>query len=377
MDKSKLARWGWPLAIAVATLAGGTYLWGTLQPKGLPAAFASGNGRIEATEVDVATRFAGRVLEVHVMEGDFVEAGQVVARMDTAALEAQMREAEALRRQVISGRSAADAGVAQRESAKATARAVVAQRQADLLLAQQQVRRTRQLVEEKFIAAQQLDVDEGKRQSAAALVDAARSGVAEAEAAIRAAKAQRVEAASRIDAANATLERLRSDLGDAQLKAARSGRIQHRLAQAGEVLPGGGKVLTVLDLSDVFMRVYLPETVAGKLGLGAEARLVLDAAPNRVIPAQVSFVAAQAQFTPKTVETASERQKLVFMVKLQIAPALLKQFETHVKAGLPGVGYVRIDPATPWPEYLKTNLPMPPESVEKVVEKAVEKTADK
>ena len=368
MNKKILSRWGWPIMLAIVVLAG-SYAWQRMQPDGLPAAFASGNGRIEATEVDVATRFAGRVLEVNVMEGDFVEAGQVVARMDATTLEAQLREAEALQRQAISGRSAADAGVAQRTSAKATAQAVVAQRQADLLLAEQQLQRTRQLVAEKFISAQQLDVDAGKRQAAVAMLAAARSGVAEAEAAIVAAQAQRVEAASRIDAATATLERLQADLDDAQLKAARSGRVQHRLAQAGEVLPGGGRVLTILDLSDVFMRVYLPETVAGKLGLGAEARLVLDAAPDLVIPAQVSFVAAQAQFTPKTVETASERQKLVFMVKLQIDPALLKQFETHVKAGLPGVGYVRIDPATPWPEYLKTNLPTPPVRVEKAADK--------
>ena len=354
MNKASFSRWKWPLAITVAAVVGGGYVWQQMQPAGLPAAFASGNGRIEATEVDVATRFPGRVLDVAVMEGDFVEAGQVVARMDAATLEAQLREAAALQRQAISGSSAAEAVVAQRTSAKLAAQAVVAQRQADLLLAEQQLQRTRQLVDAKFISAQQLDVDAGKRQAARAILAAALAGVAEAESAIVAARAQRVEAASRIEAATATLERLQADLADTQLKAARSGRIQHRLAQAGEVLPGGGKVLTILDLSDVFMRVYLPETVAGKLALGAEARLILDAAPNLVIPAQVSFVAAQAQFTPKTVETASERQKLVFQVKLQIDPALLKQFETSVKTGLPGVAYVRIDPATPWPEYLKT-----------------------
>ena len=360
MDKSKLARLAWPIGIAIAVLVGAAYAWKQMNQEGLPAGFASGNGRIEATEVDVATRFAGRVQEVTVMEGDFVEAGKVVARMDTAALEAQLREAEAQRRQADSARSAAEAGVAQRESAKASALAVVAQRQADLLLAERQLQRTQRLVKAKFISAQQLDVDEGKRQSAAAQLAAARSGVAEAEAAIVAAKAQQVEAKSRIEAASATVEKLQSDLADAQLKAARSGRVQHRLALPGEVLPAGGKVVTILDLSDVFMRVYLPETMAGRLALGAEARLVLDAAPNLVIPAQVSFVAAQAQFTPKTVETASERQKLVFQVKLQIAPALLKQYETHVKAGLPGVGYVRVGANTPWPEKLKVNLPTPP-----------------
>lgn len=360
MDKSKLARLAWPIGIAVAVLAGAAYVWNQMNRETLPAAFATGNGRIEAAEVDVATKFAGRVQSVSVMEGDFVEAGQVIARMDTTTLEAQLREAEAQRSQAVSARISAAAVVAQRESAKATALAVVAQRQADLAFASKQLQRTRQLVDKKFISAQQLDVDESKRQTATSQLAAAKSGVAEAEAAIAAAKSQVVEAQSGIEAAAATIERIKADMADAQLKAPRSGRVQHLLARSGEVLPAGGKVITLLDLSDVYMRVYLPETVAGRLAIGGEARLILDAAPDIVIPATVSFVSAQAQFTPKTVETASERQKLVFQVKLQIDPALLKKYETRVKAGLPGVAFVRVDAATAWPENLKINLPAAP-----------------
>jgi HlyD family secretion protein len=102
-------------------------------------------------------------------------------------------------------------------------------------------------------------------------------------------------------------------------------------------LAAGGKILTLLDLADVYMTVFLPETIVGKVALGAEARLVFDAAPHLVIPATVSYVAARAQFTPKTVETSTERQKLVFRIKVQIDPVLLQQYQALVKTGVPGV----------------------------------------
>ena len=122
--------------------------------------------------------------------------------------------------------------------------------------------------------------------------------------------------------------------------------------EPGEVLGAGGKVLNLVDLSDVYMTFFLPETVAGRVALGTEVRLVLDAAPQYVIPAQVSFVASTAQFTPKTVETASERQKLMFRVKARIDRALLAKHLEQVKTGLPGVACVRLDAQQPWPANL-------------------------
>ena len=112
-----------------------------------------------------------------------------------------------------------------------------------------------------------------------------------------------------------------------------------------------------MDLSDVYMTFFLPETVAGRVALGSEARIILDAAPQYVIPATVSFVASTAQFTPKTVETVSERQKLMFRIKVQIAPQLLQKHLQQVKTGLPGVAWVKLDAQQPWPAALQTQLP--------------------
>ena len=127
--------------------------------------------------------------------------------------------------------------------------------------------------------------------------------------------------------------------------------------QPGEVVGAGARVINMLDLTDVYMTFFLSTAQAGKLAIGSEARLILDAAPEYVIPARISFVASEAQFTPKTVETASEREKLMFRVRAQIDPELLRKYITRVKTGLPGVAYVRTDPAREWPERLQVRLP--------------------
>jgi len=309
--------------------AGGGVTWWWLQPLPLPPGFAAGNGRIEATQIDIATKLPGRIKDVLVSEGDFVESGQIVARMDIQVLEAESRQAEAQ--------------VSQARNAMETAKAVVAQRDSELTFAQNTLRRSEDLVQKGFISPQKLDGD--------------RTAMLTAKAGLVAARSQVVQAQSAIEAAQASAERIKADIEDSVLKAPRAGRVQYRLAEPGEVLPAGGKVVSMLDLSDVYMTVFLSEATAGRLAIGAQARLVLDVAPQYVVPARVSFVAAEAQFTPKTVETAAERQKLVFRVRAQIDPELLRKYRTRVKSGMPGVAYVQINPTAQWPPNLQVNLP--------------------
>ena len=220
--------------------------------------------------------------------------------------------------------------------------------------------RTRELVGKGFLAPQKLDQVQVQTQSAKAALEAAQSQVAEARASVIAAQAQVVEAQSAIETALAVQARIQTDLNDAQLKAPRPGRVQLLSARAGEVLSPGGRVMSLIDLSDVSMSFFLPEIAAGRLAIGSEARLVLDAAPHYVIPAKVTFVASNAQFTPKTVETQSERQKMVFKVKAQIDADLLKRYQSQVKTGMPGMAYVRVDAQQAWPEKLTIALPVEP-----------------
>jgi HlyD family secretion protein len=138
--------------------------------------------------------------------------------------------------------------------------------------------------------------------------------------------------------------------------------VQYRLAQPGEVLGAGGKVLTLLDLSDVYMTLFLPASVVGQLELGSEARILPDAAPGFVVPATVSFVASEAQFTPKYVETSSEREKLMYRVKVRILPEVLQRYTSRVKAGITGIAYVKVASDASWPEHLQIKLPELPGS---------------
>lgn len=317
------------LLLAAIVAASGLYAWRKHQPAALPSGIAMSNGRIEATEIDIATKLPGRIKEVLAQEGDFVEAGQVIGRMDTQTLEAELRQAQAQARQARNAINTADAIVSQRES--------------ELAFAEKELRRSEDLVARGFVSPQKLDGD--------------RMHMLTAKAALVASSSQVIEARSALEAATAATERVRSDIEDSTLKAARAGRVQYRLAEPGEVLPAGGKVVTTLDVSDVYMTLFLPETLVGRVAIGAQARIVLDAAPQYVIPAQVSYVASEAQFTPKTVETASERQKLAFRVKVQIDPELLRKYRAQVKTGLPGIAYVRFDSHTDWPPALQPRLP--------------------
>lgn len=345
------------LAVAAALVLAGGYAWKQWQASHANEGLAGGNGRIEATEVDIATKLGGRVEEILVGEGDFVKAGEPLARMQITSLQAQYEEAVAGKDRAVHNVAASKAQVALRQSDHAAALAVVAQREADLDAAQRRLARSETLAREGASSAQELDDDRARVRGAQAALKAAQAQAAAAQAAITAAQAQVTGADSAVVAAQATVQRIAAELDDSTLLAPRAGRVQFRLAQPGEVLGAGGKVLNLVDLADVYMSFFLPETVAGRVALGSEVRIVLDAAPQFVIPAKVSFVSATAQFTPKTVETASERQKLMFRVKAQLDPQLLHKHLTQVKTGLPGQAWVLAEPGAQWPAHLQVKLP--------------------
>jgi HlyD family secretion protein len=346
--------------IVVVLLGGGVaayFGWRSLQPGKLPDGFAGSNGRIEAVEMDIAAKTPGRLKEVLVDEGDFVTAGQVLARMDTDVLAAQLREAEADLRRAKTAVDTAKSSVTQRESEKAAGEALVAQREAELDGAKRNRDRTEEVYAQKAGSGEALDKARVQFFSAEAAVKAAKANVAASDAATATARSQVIQAEAAIDAAKSRIERLQADIEDSTLKAPRDGRVQYRVAQPGEVLAAGGKVLNMVDLGDVYMTFFLPTAEAGRVRLGTEVHLVLDAAPQYVVPARVSYVADVAQFTPKTVETADERQKLMFRVKARIDPDLLKKHIKSVKTGLPGVAYVQLDPQAEWPAHLRVRLP--------------------
>jgi HlyD family secretion protein len=328
-------RW-WRLRVTVLALillvsgaAGIGWSWWRNHQMQLPPGFAYGNGRLEADAIDIDTKFAGRIAKLLVDEGDIVTAGQVVAMMDTRDLEASLKKSQAL--------------VSQAERALEEARANLAVQQTQVTLAHQELDRTSALVPKGFATIETLDQRRQQMNAAVAAQLAATQKVAEAEHAL--------------DAATHDVELYRVNILDNTLLAPRDGPIEYRVANIGEVLSAGGKVFTLLDASYVYIDIYLPTAEAGRVRIGSEARIVLDAYPNHVIPAKVVFVASQAQFTPKAVETKAERDKLMFRIRVRIDPERLKGREAMVRSGLPGMAYVRTDPSVVWPASLQASPP--------------------
>lgn len=340
------------IVLAAAAGGGGWVLWQQEQAAALPLGFAEGNGRIEATEIAISALAAGRISEILVEEGQFVQKDQPLAHMDTDQLDAQLKQAQAQLQRASIGVETAHSVVAQREAEQRAAQAVVAEKDAGKEAAGRRLQRSEQLVSTNATSQQVLDDDRAAARQAEAALAAAEAQLAASEAAIGAARAQVVDAGAAVDAASAAIEAIQSAIDDSTLKAPRTGRVQYRVAEPGETLAAGGRVLNLVDLNDVYMTFFLPTAQAGRVQIGSEVRLVLDAAPQLVIPASVTHVADVAQFTPKTVETAQEREKLMFRIKARIPPELLAKYIEYVKTGLPGVAYVRLDPTAYWPEAL-------------------------
>ncbi len=305
-----------------------------LRGQTLPDGIVKSNGRIEATQVDVSSKYAGRLAEVKVEEGSSVTQGQVIAKLTSPEYDAQLRSAKA--------------NVQKANDALAAAEAEIASRQSALEFAKSDFERGQQLITSGHITKQTFEQRKRNLDSAVAAVQSFTS--------------QRDQALSQIANSEAEVDRVQSIIDDLTLVSPRLGRVQYQLARAGEVVAAGAPIVTILDLTDVYMTIFLPAAEAGRLAVGDEARIILDPVPDYVIPAKVSFVAADAQFTPKTVETTDERAKLMFRVKLKIDAQILQQYYTRVKTGVRGLGFVRTKAGVEWPPELQVKLPKPPAS---------------
>ncbi|MFV0368442.1 MAG: HlyD family secretion protein [Hyphomicrobiaceae bacterium] len=292
----------------------------------LPDGIAFGNGRIEAVQVDISTKIPGRVSEISANEGDLVQSGETVALIDTSQLQAQLLKATA--------------DVASAESQVAAAEASIAQANAQLVLAGQTLARSEGLVEKGHTSREVYDTRVSQR-------DVARAN-------LKAAEATRVSRQRSVDAAKAVVQEIQTQLDDCILKAPTIGRVLYRLSEPGEVLSVGGRVLTLVNLADVYMEIFLPAGQAHRVNVGSEARIKLDII-DIALPGKVSFVSPESQFTPKQVETPSEREKLMFRVKIRVPSELVQKYIDRVKTGVRGVGYVRLDGGStpPWPASLQ------------------------
>jgi len=329
-NKVSKRMWRWIFvgaAVAVVAFIGVRYF--IKRKNALPEGIVAGNGRVEAKLVDVSAKEPLRVKQILVDEGGLVKPGQVLVELDTSTLQSQLAEAEA--------------NVQAAEERLALARASIIKQRSEIKLAEVQLNRSRKLVAEHAGSQQELDVRQTQ-------LDTTRATLAQSEAMLATAHQQ-------VEAANANAETVQTRIKDATLRSPVVGRVLYRLAEPGEVLGPGGKALTVVNLEDVYMEIFVPSEQAARLKVGEEGRITVDYEPNRAVPGYVSFVSPEAQFTPKQVETKSEREKLMFRVKIQVPKELAAQYVERIKTGVRGVGYVKTDPAAVWPAKLQNLVP--------------------
>ena len=308
----------------VAAAAAGLYWWQVQRAHALPAYIVKTNGRLEFARIDIAVKNPGRIVELSVQEGERVTAGRVLARQDDAELKAQLTGARAQRAEALGAIARAQAELKAHQSSEA--------------LAKLEETQTNTLYQKKLVSDVELQRRQLTRSSETAAVAAAAAALAQAK--------------TSLEEADADISRLEVQLGETVIKTPVAGRIEYKVIENGAVLPPGGRVATLLDPTDVYMTVFLGSNVAGKLRVGDEARIVLDGLEGQPIPARLSFISPEAQFTPKFVETASERDKLVYRIKLQIPAAVAAQYEGQLKAGATGNGYVRLQSNGLWPTLL-------------------------
>lgn len=312
-------------AVAIALI--GFAYWNSQRSK-LPEGIASGNGRLEAKLVDLAAREPLKVREVLVEEGALVTPGQVVANLDTTTLEAELASAKA--------------SVAAAQERLAVAEASMSKHEHEIKLAETEEDRSKAMLEEQASSQREVDVRTMR-------VGTTKASLAESQAAVQSGRQQ-----IRVALANAATIQTRID--DATLKSPVTGRVLYRLAEPGEVLPAGGKVVTLVNLQDMYMEIFLPSEQAARVKIGSPGRITVDYDPDHAINGYVSFVSPQTQFTPKQVETRSEREKLMFRVKIQLPREIDRDNLDRIKTGVRGMGYVKLEQSAPWPSWLDKGM---------------------
>ena len=278
------------------------------------------NGRLELKRYTVQSRYPGKIVEMKADRGDIVKKGDVIALLEDNDTMATLKSAEA-----------------QKKSAGAAKERIHAQRAA----AETELADAKNLMKEKLISSTELK----KRDTAVKAKRQEITSLKKAEAA----------AAADEERASAEIEKVKTVIEDLSVRSPVDGHVEYRLADPGNVIGSGSRVMAILDPLDVTMDVFLPSKDAVKVRVGDEARIVIDGV-DAVFPAKVDFVADDAQFTPKFVETREERDKLRFRIILKVGSDTAAAHPRYLKGGMPAVAYLRTE-NTSWPGNLAVKLP--------------------
>ena len=284
------------------------------------------SGYVEATEVRVAAEAGGRVLEMNADEGRRVAVGDVLARIDTGEVEIVLRRAEADRDQAIAQLRLLQAGarredVRQSQAQADTARSEAAAAEAELKAAADDLARFEALLaanagsrKQRDDAASRVSVATARRRAAEDRIRSAEQAVARLQAGAR--PEEIAAAQARVASVNAQIASIQKTLGDATVKSPVAGTVTSKLVDAGEMVAARTPVAVISDLDNAWANVYVDEPLVPTLTLGQSVTIVTDAGHR--IPGRITYISPRAEFTPRNVQTADERSKLVYRIKVTV-----------------------------------------------------------
>jgi len=330
-----------PIVILLAAaIAAGMYFYPRLTKKPVPANQITLSGNIEAHESLVSFKVPGRIVDLPVQEGQQVEAGALLARLEDADSQQKVRIDEANVRVRESNLALTMAGTREQE-VKAAEQSVL-DAQADLAEKKVDNDRAQQLFAKDEVSAQERDLAATALKRSEALCKAAQQRYNEAQEGSR--KEDIAIAHANLNAAHASLGLSRINLDYATLRAPSAGVITVREAELGEVVSPGSPVVTLADLDHIWLRAYIAETDLGRIRWGQDATIATDTYPGKKYHGRISFIASTAEFTPKSVQTYQERVTLVYRIKIDIDNP-----NHELKPGMPADATLELAPATTAP----------------------------
>lgn len=352
------------LALTIAAAAFGAYKFASRQDA-LPQGLIQANGRIEGDGITLSSKVAGRITGVDVREGHAVKAGQVLVRIDDAQVRTRVDQARAaaatLESQIASARLAiallrreTPLAVEAARAAVDRAEASVAAAQAAERMARRDADRATDLIAKGFTSSQQSERAQLALDAAASELGAARAAALQARKLLAQAdlggervqvkEADLLTLQAQLRQAQAMLAEAQSVLADLTLLAPAPGVVASRMREPGEVVAAGAPVLELIDLDQLYLKVYVPEAQIGKLRLGLPAKVYTDAFPDQPYDATVRYIATRAEFTPKEVQTPDERVKLVYAVKLYVSA----NPDHRLSPGVPADAVIRWQEGVAW-----------------------------
>lgn len=308
--------WLWT-PIALVALAAGSYaVYLYLQPPQLPAGLLYGNGRVEATEVRIASEVGGRIVDSRLVEGRVFRKGELLLQIDDTDLKLQLAQAEADRLALSQSRL------------KTLAAVHVAGHHT--VTAQINAGRYRTLAADNIVSKQQRDVVENSLSEAQGLLQGSQAAVAQIDA--------------QIAAADKAIALLKDQIVKARVLAPSNGTILIKAVEPGEVVAPGQNLAVLADLTDLELKIYIPEADIGRVKLNDTARVVTDAFPEHFAAARVERIDQQAQFTPRDIHMPDERARTVFGVTLDV-----KNPHGELKPGMPVDAWIKWQDGASWP----------------------------